>query len=519
MSGPEDVRVWRTGLYLRLSRDDDQGTESASITNQRAILTEYARRNGLEVVDEYVDDGWSGTNYDRPAFRRMTADVERGRIDCVAVKDLSRLGRNSARTADLLDEYFPAHGVRCISVVDGYDSLHLTSGMAVTTPLVAAIHEVYARDISCKIRASFRSKMERGAFIGSFAPFGYRKDPADKNHLLPDGQAAAAVREIFRAAAAGTPPGEIAARLNSRGVAAPLAYRQTGTLYGGGEEGRWTSSSVCKLLRNPVYLGRMVQGKTGKLSFKSKSVRPRPPREWITVEGTHQPLVDEETFHLARAHAAARRSPPSSGFRNVFSGVARCAQCGAAMTTASSRKKGGALCCGRYKAHGPAACGSHLIDYSLLYGAVLGELQKLLASLPEADRAALVQELAEVRRDPASAQELERLTARQKEIAALQRRLYEDRTFGRIPEGLYAELSAGYEAERVRLDRAVRSLSTRSEAAPAAQQLEALLELKELTRPLIRWFIDRIEVEQGDHPNGGQEKRQQVRIFYRFTAP
>ena len=517
MSGAENARVWRAGLYLRLSRDDDQGTESASITNQRAILMEYARRSGLEVVDEYVDDGWSGTNYDRPAFRRMTADVESGRIDCVAVKDLSRLGRNSARTADLLDEYFPAHGVRCISVVDGYDSLHLTGGMAMTTPLVAAMHEVYARDISCKIRSSFRSKMERGAFIGSFAPYGYRKDPADKNHLLPDQQAAVIVREIFQAAAAGTPPGEIASRLNSRGVAPPLAYRQTGAVYGGGEEGRWTSSSVCKLLRSPVYLGHTVQGKTGKLSFKSKSVRPRPPGEWITVEGTHQPLVDGETFHLARAHAAARRSPPTGGFRNVFSGVARCAQCGAAMTAASSRKKGGDLCCGRYKAHGPAACGSHLIGYGLLYEAALGELQKLLAALPEADRAALARELAEVRRDPD--RELGRLTARQKEIAALQRRLYEDRTFARIPEGLYAELSAGYEAERVRLDRAVQDLRARSEDAPAAKRLEDLLELKELTRPLVRWFIDRIEVEQGDCTGGKQEHRQQVRIFYRFTAP
>ncbi|MBR5163041.1 MAG: recombinase family protein, partial [Schwartzia sp.] len=285
----------RAALYMRLSRDDDGRSESASITTQRTILRRYAEQNGLTVAGEYVDDGYTGTNFDRPAWRRLTADIERGEIDCVLLKDLSRLGRNSARVNDLLDEFFPAHGVRCISVVDGYDSADLNGGGAIAASFLPVVHELYARDISSKIRSALRSKMEEGRFIGSFAPYGYRKDVGrgDKNRLVIDERTAPFVRAIFRMAERGDPPGEIAGKLNEWNVSPPAVYRETETAClppEDAESPRWTSSSVCRILGNEAYVGRLAQGKTRKLSFKAKSARGVPREAWVRVDGTHEPL-------------------------------------------------------------------------------------------------------------------------------------------------------------------------------------------------------------------------------------
>ncbi|MBQ3403987.1 MAG: recombinase family protein [Oscillospiraceae bacterium] len=192
MSAVSSGGPYRAGLYLRLSKDDEGSGESSSITTQRSILTGYAESRGLDIIDEYADEGYSGTTYERPGFKRMLSDIERGRINCVLTKDLSRLGRNSARTGDLLDEYFPGRGVRYISVNDGYDSNCLTGGAAIAVPFLAVMHEMYARDISAKIRSSFKSKMEKGQFIGSFSPYGYKQDrengtktPLSRTHRPP----------------------------------------------------------------------------------------------------------------------------------------------------------------------------------------------------------------------------------------------------------------------------------------------------------------------------------------------
>ena len=200
-----------------------------------------------------ADDGYSGTNFDRPAWQRLKRDIEQGRINCVLTKDFSRLGRNSARMGDLLDEFFPAHRVRYISIIEGYDSQNITAGTAMTASLMPVLYELYARDISNKIRSSFHAKMEAGLFIGSFAPYGYRKDPADKNHLLPDPLTAWVVRRIFQWAGQGLGPGAIADRLNARCVSTPARYRATGRPYqasAGSEAPGWSSAAVCKLLKN-----------------------------------------------------------------------------------------------------------------------------------------------------------------------------------------------------------------------------------------------------------------------------
>ena len=540
MRTQRDNGIFRTALYLRLSKDDEGAGESSSITTQRGILQEFAQTHGLLVADEYVDDGYSGTNYERPAFQRMVADIEAGKVNCVITKDLSRLGRNSARTSDLLDEYFPAHGVRYISVIDGYDSLNLTSGVVMTAPLMMAMHEMYARDISMKIRSSFKSKMESGQYIGSFAPYGYQKNAEDKNHLVVDHQVAHIVREIFEMAADGNAPSAIARYLNSKNIATPSVYRCLTRPYLNVDDystrREWTSAIVCELLRNIVYLGHTAQGKSSKVSFKSKLIQPRKPDEWIVVRNTHEPIITEDLFQAVRNRVIARRQPPTKGFENIFSGIARCADCGRTMTTAPTRKKGSTynLCCGGYKSYGSGECSNHFIDYDLLYDTVLQELRKWL-SLSDEDREAIVSELQQEeaqrqqRSNAGAVQSLTGMEQRIQELSTLLKKLYEDYAFNRISAAMYEKLSADYESELSSLEQSMKqlrqSLEPDTSGSDSYREFFALLNemegLPALTRPILRKFIDRIEVEQGEYIKGGNGKRrkvQKIRIFYRFIG-
>lgn len=533
-------RAYQAALYLRLSKDDEGAGESSSISTQRSILQEYAKTHGLSVAGEYVDDGYSGTNYDRPAFQRMIADIEAGKINCVLTKDLSRLGRNGARTADLLDEYFPAKRVRYISVIDGYDSFNLTSGTAMTASIMAVMHEVYARDISNKIRTSFNAKMEKGEYVASFAPYGYKKDPGNKNHLVVDCQVSHIVQEIFQMAYDGYSPGEIAEHLNCSGVATPAMYRCQSRPYldlnNYSQRKEWTSSIVCKMLKNEVYLGKTLQGKTSKVSFKSKVTQANPRDEWIVVEGTHEPLITDEMFQVVRKRSVSRRHPPTKGFHNIFAGIAVCADCGRHMTSARSRKKGATcnLACVGYRTYGARECTNHSIDYDLLCDAVLGEL-KIWLSLSEKEKADIVHELEKEASDKFQANSTEaaktvsEMEQRIREVTVLMKRLYEDSATGRISGTVYQKLTAEYDAEILSLERSIGEVNARLKPDTATSEayqeffslLENVTEPQALTKPLLQKLIDRIEVEQGHYTrddDGKRYKRQKIRIYYRFIG-
>ena len=540
MRTQRDNSIFYTALYLRLSRDDEGAGESSSISTQRSILQEYAKTHGLSVADEYVDDGYSGTNYDRPAFQRMIADIEAGKINCVLTKDLSRLGRNSARTTDLLDEYFPTKRVRYISVIDGYDSFNLTSGTAMTASIMTVMHEVYARDTSSKIRTSFIAKMEKGEYVASFAPYGYKKDPANKNHLVVDYQVSYIVQQIFQMAYDGDSPGEIAKQMNDAGVATPAEYRCESRPYLNIENysrrREWTSQMVCKMLANEVYLGKTLQGKTSKISFKSKKIQTNPRDEWIVVEGTHEPLITDEMFQVVRKRSVSRRHPPTKGFHNIFAGIAVCADCGRHMTSARSRKKGATcnLACVGYRTYGARECSNHFIDYDLLYDAVLGEL-KMWLSLSEKEKADIVHELEKEASDKFQAASTEtaktvsEMEQRIREVTALAKRLYEDSVAGRVSETLYQKLIAEYDAEILSLERSIGEVNARLKPDTAASEayqeffslLENVTEPQALTKSLLQKLIDRIEVEQGHYTrdeDGKRCKQQKIRIYYRFIG-
>lgn len=294
-------------IYLRLSKDDEGSKESISIANQRKLLLRYAREHRFTIMREYVDDGFSGTSFDRPGFNRLIEDICKGEIRLVLTKDLSRLGRDYIKTGQYTELFFPAHRVRFIAVGDGYDS---ASSNADLIPFRNVINEMYARDISRKIRASLQVRMEEGSYIGNFAPYGYQKTGGERRSLLPDPQTAPVVRRLFTEAAGGALPSAMARSLNEEGILCPSSYRQacfpalkSDPRY---QNKRWTANTIIKLLHNPVYLGHMVQGKTKKLSFKSSASLTVPAGERICVPGTHPAIVTEELFFACQEQLARR---------------------------------------------------------------------------------------------------------------------------------------------------------------------------------------------------------------------
>lgn len=520
---------------MRLSKDDDGAAESASIITQRKMLRSYAAEHGYVVFDEYVDDGWSGTNFDRPDFKRMIGDIEAKKVNLVITKDLSRLGRDYITAGQYTEIYFPSKGVRYIAIHDGYDSDSPYSDIA---PFKNVINEMYARDTSKKIRSAFATKMRDGAYIAAFAPYGYQKDPADKNHLVVDRQSGQVVKRIFRMAAEGAPPAEIARSLNERGIPPPAVYRcmtHDGldvNAYSKRQE--WTSATIAKMLRNVVYLGHIAQGKTTKVSFKSQLTVRNPREQWIVVENTHEALVDQETFDLARRRAMVRTCEKKGAFYNLFSGIAKCADCGRNMSATGTRKKGSPanLTCGGYKLYGAEECSNHFIDYNVLYEIVQASLREQLAISRE-ERAAVLENAQ--KKQPASAgrqersKEISSIKKRLRELEGILAKLYEDNGAGRLSDSRMNKLLSKYEQEAETLEQRMAALQNEN-AAPepsfqeAREKLDKLLrqitDVTELTPKLLFKLVDHIEIGQGYYERGehGKVKHQTVKIFYRFQT-
>lgn len=302
------IHCYCTAAYIRLSREDGDKAESDSIVNQRSFLQAYLHQHTeLVLKDFYVDDGYSGTNFLRPGFQRMMRDVEKGEVDCILVKDLSRFGRDYIETGRYLERYFPEKGVRFIAAADQIDSLERSYNLFL--PLKNILNEQYARDISEKVHATMRSKQSQGRFIGAFAAYGYRKDAEDKNHLVVDEEAARVVRKIYRDYLEGKTIREITEELNGAGILSPSAYkRRCGLPYQNGrsqeKDQLWTYSSVCRILHSELYTGAMVQGK--KEQYMHRKPRQRPREEWIVVKGTHAPIIEREIWESVQTKMQER---------------------------------------------------------------------------------------------------------------------------------------------------------------------------------------------------------------------
>lgn len=384
-------KVWKTALYLRLSRDDGTDAESNSIASQREILKEYVNRYpDMEIVDIYADDGYSGTNFDRPDFNRMMNDVYAGKVNCVLVKDLSRFARNYTEAGTYLDKIFVKLRVRFIALNNQLDT-----GMAGVNPfnqlvqvgITNIMNEGQAAITSVNVRGTLNLRRKQGKFIGSFPTYGYLKDPDDNHHLIIDEETAPIVRMIFERFIAGESIIGITKDLNEMGVPNPSMYKkQKGLNYrhpcGRSNDGLWPDSSVRRILQNRMYVGDMVQGRNTTYSYKIKQCRAIPEDEWIVVENTHEPIIDRETFDNAQAlfNKHIRKSPKKNSV-DLFSGLVRCADCKRVMNKKTNQHPYGTYHyyrCVTARKLKKSACTNHTIRIDKLEQAVLLTIQNMI---------------------------------------------------------------------------------------------------------------------------------------------
>ena len=334
---PQMYIMWRAAIYIRLSRDDGDKQESNSVTYQREILKEHLKLHpDIELYDIYVDDGWSGTNFDRPDFTRMMEDIYSGKVNCVIVKDLSRFCRNASEGGQYLDNIFVRYRVRFIAVNNGIDTASNNMNAAtqcISVGVTNVINESVAASTSVNVRGTLNVNRQQGKFIGSFAAYGYKKDPNDHHKLIIDEETAPIVRLIFEKYISGVNIIGIAKELNRMGIPNPSTYKELkGFNYrhpvGASNDGLWPDSSVRMILKNEMYIGNMVQGKNTTVSYKIKQCRPIPKKDWIIVKGTHEPIIDEETFQKAQSiFNRNTRATPDTKQLHLFAGFVRCSDC------------------------------------------------------------------------------------------------------------------------------------------------------------------------------------------------
>ena len=523
-------------LYMRLSREDGEN-ESASIITQRKMLTAFAKENNFIIYDEYIDDGYTGTNFDRPSFNRMINDIEKNKVNTVITKDLSRLGRDYITAGQYTEVYFPKKQVRYIAINDGYDSENAVNNDI--APFKNVINEMYARDISKKIRSSFTVKMKEGNYIGNFAPYGYCKDPENKNHFIINEETAPIVEEIFCMASKGNKPADIAKYLNTKGIPSPLEYRCNKyhlDINKYKTDGEWTSGTISRILKNIVYIGHMAQGKTTKVSFRLKTTIAKSKDDWFIVENTHEPIVNKETFELVQRYSKSRAYNKKNEFVNIFSGIAKCADCGKNMSTVGTRKKGSTanLECGAYKLKGAKACTNHFIDYDVLYKIILDTLREQI-NLSEQDKQEILNEVLKennkAQKQNKAYNELETLQKKMKQVDSKIEKIYDDNFSGRLSNDSFNKLLEKYESESKFLTEKLKQCQKNAEIQDnkalekqAYQKYFNLLskysDINELNSELLFNLIERIDVYQGYYEKSGNKKvkHQKIKIYFRFIG-
>ena len=485
------METWRTAAYLRLSREDGDKAESDSIASQHHQLEQYlAGHPELELAGYYTDDGHTGTNFDRPAFRRMEADIYQGKVNCVLVKDLSRFGREYIETGRYLEQVFPALGVRFIAVNDHVDSQQGRYDMLL--PMKNLFNTQYARDISDKVRSAIHAKQRKGEFVGAFASYGYRKDPEDHNRLLIDPPAAQVVQRIFDLFEQGAGKVRIAKTLNAEGVPSPSEYKRlSGERYHNGrrlgQTTYWTYATIHRILQNRMYAGDMEQDRAVRPTMHGRA-KQKPRSDWAVVPGTHEAIIRRDQWDRVQALLAGRtRQPDFDRDPSPFAGFLRCGNCGRAMVR--TRSAGGVYySCGSYKRYGPTVCSKHSISHRVLEGIVLEDLNRIIAAVRDWKR--LAEEQPErARRDLQG--ERARLELNLARIRDRKRKSYEDYQDGLLSREDYLRYREDYERQEGAVSAQLEQLSQADEAAPLRRPwVEALLRRGELTQ------LDRVTVAE-----------------------
>lgn len=511
-----DKPLWNAALYIRLSKEDGDKSESYSVTSQREILKEYVRQHGdIELVDFYVDDGWSGTNFNRPSFQRMMQDVYDGRVNCVIVKDLSRFGRNYTDSGYYIDNVFVRLNVRFIALNNGFDSM--SSGMNAATKCITVgvqnvINESVAATTSVNVRGTLNVTRKQGKFIGSFPTYGYLKSPDDRHRLIIDEEAADVVRQIFRWFIGGKSVIGITRELNALKIANPSLYKQkkgwnykhTGSK---NNDGLWCDSTVRRILKNQMYIGNMVQGKNTTISYKIKQCRAVPQDEWIIVENTHEPIIDRETFDKAQSlFNRNTRTAPKKNDVDLFSGFVKCADCRRAMSKKTNKHSYGTYeyyRCVTSSKMDKAACTPHSIRIDKLEEAVLVTVQTMIDTAVEMDK--VLKEIS--RKDKNRGEGLlkkskEKLETQRESTSAMMLDLYPDWKSGVITKDEYLTLKENMSRKISELDKKIAELNNKIEKSENGGIIENDFikyfkqygRITMLTRPILTELVDSILV-------------------------
>ena len=536
MQSKNKNQIGITALYCRLSRDDGTESESNSIGNQKKLLSQKAKEMGLTDTKYYVDDGYTGTNFNRPGFQQLIDDIEIGLVSAVMVKDLSRLGRDYVSVGNYTDSYFPEHNVRFIAVNDAIDS---DEGESEIAPFKNILNEMYARDISKKIRSSHRLRGSMGEPL-SQPPYGYMKSSENKKKWIIDPEAATVVKSIFKMCLDGKGNETIARELQENEVLIPMAYWRSKGLNRGGKKTqtnpyKWCKTTIQKILSQQEYCGDIINFKTYSKSFKNKRRIENSKENWAVFKDVNEPIIDRETFETVQKFISKtkRRAPKKeNGERSIFNGLIYCADCHSKMRyhTSTSNKEIHYFTCSDNKVDYRGNCpGRHYVRADALEEVVKLELRRLVEML-EIDESYFAQLLLrkndeEREKDKKFLEsELQKAITRSNTVSQLYEKLYEDNVIGKVSDEWFVELSHKYEKERMDLKAKIADTrhkieelkNTNSEYGKFISAIRRFMQMDNLTSPLLRELIDHIDIFETE--GTGKSRTQRIVIYYRFIG-
>lgn len=526
-------------LYCRLSKDDGNSVESMSIWSQKVMLKQFAESNSIAIYDYYVDDGYSGTNFERPSFKKMITDIENGKINCVITKDLSRLGRNYLQSGAYIEMYFPQKNIRYIAITDGIDTLN--SNQNDIMPFKNILNEMYAKDTSKKVKSAIQSRMREGTYIGSKAPFGYLKDPDNKRRLIIDEKTKPIIELIYKLCLEGKGTQLISQELMKRKIPRPSAFVENAEkLYGLTEENKyqWSHRMVLNVLRDPVYCGNMARNKRPTLSFKNSKRMYIPKSDYIYAKDTHEGIVSEEIWEQVQTMIDKRKCNNKKGlyYDNIFQGLVRCPKCGYALTPKTDyRLKKKELIdfvhfsCSTYKKYGVNACSSHRIEARDLYNIVLEDIQYHgnMALSAKEDFVEKIIEKIEVEKIDEGKELSNKLELKKNQLAELDRsyeQLYEDRLEGNITERNFNLMNVSISKKQDKLIEEIKvlegdievSFETEDNYKKFMNNISKYAKIKSLNRYILNQIIDKIYVYDKEEIDG--QISQKVEIHYKFIG-
>ena len=527
---------YKAALYCRLSVDDGNSGGSVSIETQKILLEQYCKDHKITDYKFYCDDGCSGTNFDRPSFKKMLSDIDEGKINLVIVKDLSRFGRNYVE-AGMYVQRFTDSNIRFIAADDNYDSLVNSDDLLF--PIKNVVNEMYARDVSKKTKAAKKAKARDGQFIGSKAPFGYKIDPNDRHHLIVDEPAAQVVKRIFRLASEGVGYNKMAKIFREEKVLTPIAYFNLNNPdYFKSDYWRkefdWHVTSIRAILNNEVYLGKLVYGKQRNKSMKSKEKVRNPKEDWIVVENCHEPIITQELWDTVHKILNAKHRPAKAGEVQMFAGLLYCSDCGHCLTYSQKQRKDGsyhgAYSCWMYKTHGKEYCASHYITFDTIYELVLIDIQRnLFQYRKNTDK---FKSILSRKYQSDSQKQAEQITLeyeqkqkRCEELDKIISRLYEDNVLGRIGDERYESMSQSYELEQVEIKKALPILKSKIDELKRQSDcadnfinvIKKYTIIDKLDAAILNELIDKIVVHHKEQAEDGRTF-QQIEIYYRFVG-